>query len=183
MELGGNAPFIVFDDADVDAAVEGAIMCKFRNNGQTCVCANRIYVQAGVYDEFAQKLQVAVSKLKIGDGLEEGTTLGPLINAAAIDKVQEHVADATAKGANVMMGATGPIDGAGYFQPPTILTDVTQDMIVSQQETFGPLAPLFKFEDEDAVIELGYDTIFCLSCYFFANDLSRGHKVEESLEY
>ena len=113
MELGGNAPFIVFDDADVDAAVEGAIMCKFRNNGQTCVCANRIYVQAGVYDEFAQKLQVAVSKLKIGDGLEEGTTPGPLINAAAIDKVQEHEADATAKGANVMMGATGPAAGTG----------------------------------------------------------------------
>lgn len=183
MELGGNAPFIVFDDADVDAAVEGAIMCKFRNNGQTCVCANRIYVQAGVYDEFAQKLQVAVSKLKIGDGLEEGTTLGPLINAAAIDKVQEHVADATAKGANVMMGATGPIDGAGYFLPPTILTDVTQDMIVSQQETFGPLAPLFKFEDEDAVIEMANDTIFGLACYFYANDLSRVYKVAEALEY
>ncbi|MEL6648410.1 MAG: NAD-dependent succinate-semialdehyde dehydrogenase, partial [Pseudomonadota bacterium] len=120
MELGGNAPFIVFDDADIDAAVEGAIMCKFRNNGQTCVCANRIYVQAGVYDEFAQKLQKAVSNLKIGDGLEDGTALGPLINADAIDKVKEHVADATAKGASVMMGGGEPMEGKGYFLPPTI---------------------------------------------------------------
>ncbi|MEM7732771.1 MAG: NAD-dependent succinate-semialdehyde dehydrogenase [Pseudomonadota bacterium] len=183
MELGGNAPFIVFDDADIDAAVEGAIMCKFRNNGQTCVCANRIYVQAGVYDEFAEKLHKAVSALKIGDGLEEGTTLGPLINSAAIDKVQEHVADATSKGAKVMMGGTGPVEGTGYFLPPTILTDVTQDMMVSHDETFGPLAPLFKFEDEDAVIEMANDTIFGLASYFYAKDLSRVYKVAEALEY
>ncbi len=183
MELGGNAPFIVFDDADIDAAVEGAIMCKFRNNGQTCVCANRIYVQAGVYDEFAEKLQKAVSNLKIGDGLEEGTALGPLINADAIEKVQEHVADATSKGASIMMGGGDPIQGAGYFLPPTILTDVTQDMMVSQDETFGPLAPLFKFEDENDVIDMANDTIFGLASYFYARDLSRVYKVAEALEY
>nr|WP_317056615.1 NAD-dependent succinate-semialdehyde dehydrogenase [Roseovarius sp. W115]MDV2930239.1 NAD-dependent succinate-semialdehyde dehydrogenase [Roseovarius sp. W115] len=183
MELGGNAPFIVFDDADLDAAVEGAIMCKFRNNGQTCVCANRIYVQAGVYDAFAKKLQDAVSKMKIGDGLEEGTQLGPLINADAIEKVQEHVADATAKGAKIAMGGGDPIQGAGYFLPPTILTDVTQDMMVSQDETFGPLAPLFKFENEDDVIAMANDTIFGLASYFYAKDLSRVYKVAEALEY
>ncbi|MEM8774248.1 MAG: NAD-dependent succinate-semialdehyde dehydrogenase [Pseudomonadota bacterium] len=183
MELGGNAPFIVFDDADLDAAVEGAILCKFRNNGQTCVCANRIYVQAGVYDAFAAKLQDAVSKMKIGDGLEDGTQLGPLINADAIDKVQEHVADATAKGASILMGGGAPIDGTGYFLPPTILTDVTQDMMVSQDETFGPLAPLFKFEDENDVIAMANDTIFGLASYFYAKDLSRVYKVAEALEY
>ena len=183
MELGGNAPFIVFDDADLDAAVEGAMMCKFRNNGQTCVCANRIYVQAGVYDQFAEKLQKAVSNLKIGDGLEEGTTLGPLINAAAIEKVQEHVTDATSKGAHVLMGGGEARQGEGYFLPPTILTDVTQDMMVSHDETFGPLAPLFKFEDEDAVIDMANDTIFGLASYFYARDLSRVYKVAEALEY
>ncbi|MEM6482302.1 MAG: aldehyde dehydrogenase family protein, partial [Pseudomonadota bacterium] len=183
MELGGNAPFIVFDDADLDAAVEGAIMCKFRNNGQTCVCANRIYVQAGVYDAFAAKLQTAVEALKIGDGLEEGTQLGPLINADAIVKVQEHVADATAKGAKLAMGGGEPVQGAGYFLPPTILTGVTQDMLVSQDETFGPLAPLFKFENEDDVIAMANDTIFGLAAYFYAKDLSRVYKVAEALEY
>ncbi|MEQ9260153.1 MAG: NAD-dependent succinate-semialdehyde dehydrogenase [Roseovarius sp.] len=183
MELGGNAPFIVFDDADLDAAVEGAILCKFRNNGQTCVCANRIYVQAGVYDAFAEKLQAAVEKLKMGDGLEEGTTLGPLINADAIEKVQEHVADATSKGASVLMGGGEAVQGAGYFLPPTILTGVTQDMLVSQDETFGPLAPLFKFETEDDVIAMANDTIFGLASYFYAKDLSRVYKVAEALEY
>ena len=183
MELGGNAPFIVFDDADLDAAVEGAIMCKFRNNGQTCVCANRIYVQAGVYDAFAAKLTDAVKNLKIGDGLEEGTALGPLINADAIVKVQEHVADAKAKGAKVVLGGGAPMAGAGYFLPPTIITGVTQDMIVSQDETFGPLAPLFKFEDEDDVIAMANDTIFGLASYFYAKDLSRVYKVAEALEY
>ncbi len=183
MELGGNAPFIVFDDADLDAAVEGAIMCKFRNNGQTCVCANRIYVQAGVYDAFAAKLTDAVKSLKIGDGLEEGTALGPLINADAIVKVQEHVADAKAKGAKVVLGGGAPMAGAGYFLPPTIITGVTQDMIVSQDETFGPLAPLFKFEDEDDVIAMANDTIFGLASYFYAKDLSRVYKVAEALEY
>ncbi|MDX1784610.1 MAG: NAD-dependent succinate-semialdehyde dehydrogenase [Roseovarius sp.] len=183
MELGGNAPFIVFDDADLDAAVEGAIMCKFRNNGQTCVCANRIYVQAGVYDAFAAKLTAAVKALKIGDGLEDGTQLGPLINADAITKVQEHVADATSKGASVVMGGGDPMSGSGYFLPPTILTGVTQDMMVAQDETFGPLAPLFKFENEDDVIAMANDTIFGLASYFYAKDLSRVYKVAEALEY
>ena len=183
MELGGNAPFIVFDDADLDAAVEGAILCKFRNNGQTCVCANRIYVQAGVYDAFAAKLKVAVANLKVGDGFEEGTTLGPLINADAIDKVQEHVADATGKGATVVMGGGAPAQGPGYFVPPTILADVTQDMLIATEETFGPLAPLFRFEDEDDVIAMANDTIFGLASYFYARDLSRVTKVAEALEY
>ena len=144
MELGGNAPFIVFDDADLDAAVEGAIMCKFRNNGQTCVCANRIYVQAGVYDAFAQKLADAVGKLKVGDGLESGTALGPLINTNAILKVQEHIADATAKGATVLLGGDTS-QNAGNFINPTIVTGATKEMVVSTEEIFGHFAPLFKF--------------------------------------
>ncbi|WP_375568218.1 NAD-dependent succinate-semialdehyde dehydrogenase [Seohaeicola saemankumensis] len=182
MELGGNAPFIVFDDADLDAAVEGAIMCKFRNNGQTCVCANRIYVQAGIYDAFAAKLKEAVGKLKVGDGLEAGTTLGPLINANAIKKVQTHVADATAKGGTVIMGGE-PMQGPGNFLPPTIVTGATRDMIVATEETFGPFAPLFKFTDVDEVIHLANDTIFGLAAYFYARDLSRVYKVAEALEY
>ena len=182
MELGGNAPFIVFDDADLDAAVEGAIMCKFRNNGQTCVCANRIYVQTGVYDAFAEKLAAAVSKMKVGDGLVEGTALGPLINNEAILKVQEHIADATSKGAQVLSGGD-PVQGAGHFINPTIVTGATKDMAVSTEETFGPLAPLFKFQDEDEVIALANDTIFGLASYFYAKDLSRVYKVAEALEY
>ena len=183
MELGGNAPFIVFDDADLDAAVEGAILCKFRNNGQTCVCANRIYVQAGVYNAFAAKLKAAVEKLKMGDGMDEGVALGPLINADAITKVQEHVADAKAKGASVILGGGEPVQGAGYFLPPTIVTGCTQDMAFATDETFGPLAPLFKFESEDDVIAMANDTIFGLASYFYAKDLSRVYKVAEALEY
>ena len=183
MELGGNAPFIVFDDADLDAAVEGAILCKFRNNGQTCVCANRIYVQEGVYDAFSAKLKAAVEKMKVGDGLEEGTDLGPLITSDAITKVQEHVADAKAKGAQVILGGGDPIQGPGYFLPPTIVTGATQDMAVATEETFGPLAPLFKFKDEDDVIAMANDTIFGLASYFYAKDLSRVYKVAEALEY
>lgn len=183
MELGGNAPFIVFDDADLDAAVDGAIMCKFRNNGQTCVCANRIYVQAGVYDEFAKRLKARVEKMKVGDGLEDGTDLGPLINSDAITKVQEHLADARSKGAEVILGDGEPIQGTGYFLPPTIVTGVTQDMQVAQDETFGPMAPLFKFEDVDDVIAMANDTIFGLASYFYAKDLSRVYKVAEALEY
>ena len=182
MELGGNAPFIVFDDADLDAAVEGAIMCKFRNNGQTCVCANRIYVQAGVYDTFAQKLKDRVSKMKVGDGLEAGTDLGPLINAEAIDKVREHIADAKSKGAQVILGDESG-SNEGNFIAPTIVTGATRDMAFSTEETFGPLAPLFKFETEDDVIELANDTIFGLASYFYAKDLSRVYKVAEALEY
>lgn len=182
MELGGNAPFIVFDDADLDEAVAGAIMCKFRNNGQTCVCANRIYVQAGVYDAFAKKLAAALSQMKIGDGLEDGVALGPLINQDAITKVQEHIADATAKGGTVFYGGESH-QGEGFFMPPTIVTGATKDMAVATEETFGPLAPLFKFEDVDEVIELANDTIFGLASYFYAKDLSRVYKVAEALEY
>jgi succinate-semialdehyde dehydrogenase/glutarate-semialdehyde dehydrogenase len=182
MELGGNAPFIVFDDADLDEAVTGAIMCKFRNNGQTCVCANRIYVQAGVYDAFAEKLAAALSQMKIGDGLEDGVALGPLINQDAITKVQEHIADATAKGGTVFYGGESH-QGEGFFMPPTIVTGATKNMAVATEETFGPLAPLFKFEDVDEVIELANDTIFGLASYFYAKDLSRVYKVAEALEY
>ncbi|WP_421905725.1 NAD-dependent succinate-semialdehyde dehydrogenase [Mameliella sp.] len=180
MELGGNAPFIVFDDADLDAAVEGAILCKFRNNGQTCVCANRIYVQDGVYDAFAEKLAAAVAKLKVGDGLEEGTDLGPLINQAAVDKVREHIADVTNHGGTLLQG--GEVQD-GTFITPAVLTGVTQDMKVAQEETFGPMAPLFRFKDEDEVIEMANDTIFGLASYFYAKDLSRVYKVAEALEY
>ena len=182
MELGGNAPFIVFDDADLDAAVEGAIMCKFRNNGQTCVCANRIYVQAGVYDEFAAKLKDRVSKMKVGDGLEEGTDLGPLINPEASDKVREHIKDAVDNGAEIILG-NAKDDMGGNFFGPTIVTGVTQDMKVAKEETFGPLAPLFKFDGVDDVIAMANDTIFGLASYFYAKDLSRVYKVAEALEY
>ena len=182
MELGGNAPFIVFDDADLDAAVDGAIACKFRNNGQTCVCANRIYVQKGVYEEFAAKLKVAVEKLRVGDGLSDGTTLGPLIEPAAVKKVQEHLDDALAKGGKVMTGGK-PHDLGGQFFEPTIVTHATKDMLVSTDETFGPFAPLFMFEDEDDVIFQANDTIFGLASYFYAKDLSRVTKVAEALEY
>jgi succinate-semialdehyde dehydrogenase/glutarate-semialdehyde dehydrogenase len=181
MELGGNAPFIVFDDADLDAAIEGAILCKFRNNGQTCVCANRIYVQAGVYDAFAEKLKAAVSKMKVGDGFEAGTDLGPLITPAAGEKVKEHIDDAKAKGATIILGENGAMDG--NFLAPTIMTGVTQDMKVAQEETFGPLAPLFKFDTVDDVIAMANDTIFGLASYFYAKDLSRVYKVAEALEY
>lgn len=182
MELGGNAPFIVFDDADLDDAVVGAIACKFRNNGQTCVCANRIYVQAGVYDAFAEKLKVAVENLRIGDGLSDGTTLGPLIEPAAVTKVESHLADALAKGGTILTGGK-PHELGGLFYEPTIVTGATKDMLVSTDETFGPFAPLFKFEDEDDVIFQANDTIFGLASYFYAKDLSRVTKVAEALEY
>ncbi|MBI1494661.1 NAD-dependent succinate-semialdehyde dehydrogenase [Halocynthiibacter styelae] len=182
MELGGNAPFIVFDDADLDAAVEGAMICKFRNNGQTCVCANRIYVQASVYDTFAEKLAAAVAKLNVGDGMEDGITTGPLITPAAVAKVEEHLADATSKGATLLSGGKAHALG-GTFYEPTIVTDVTQEMQVATDETFGPLAPLFKFDDVDDVIAMANDTIYGLASYFYAKDLSRVYKVAEALEY
>ncbi|UWQ54256.1 NAD-dependent succinate-semialdehyde dehydrogenase [Leisingera caerulea] len=182
MELGGNAPFIVFDDADLDAAVEGAIMCKFRNNGQTCVCANRIYVQAGVYDAFAEKLKAALQKMTVGDGLKDGTDFGPLITKDAVEKVEEHIADATSKGGEVILGGN-PSELGGTFFQPTVVTGATQDMAFANEETFGPLAPLFKFENEDEVIAMANDTIFGLASYFYANDLSRVYKVAEALEY
>ena len=180
MELGGNAPFIVFDDADLDAAVEGAMISKYRNNGQTCVCANRIYVQTGVYEAFAAKLAAAVAKMKVGDGLDEDSTTGPLINAAAVAKIQQHIADATSKGAKILTGGHA-LDGT--FFEPTIITGATRDMLFSTEETFGPLAPLFKFDTVDEVIELANDTIFGLAAYFYANDLSRVIKVQEALEF
>jgi succinate-semialdehyde dehydrogenase/glutarate-semialdehyde dehydrogenase len=182
LELGGNAPFIVFDDADIDAAVEGAMMCKFRNAGQTCVCANRIYVQAAVYDAFAEKLGVAVSKLKVGDGFGEGVTTGPLIDLAGLAKVEEHIADATAKGAKIAAGGQRHELG-GSFYLPTILTGVTQKMAVAREETFGPVAPLFKFETEEEVIAMSNDTEFGLAGYFYARDLGRVWRVAEALEY
>ncbi|WP_373354773.1 NAD-dependent succinate-semialdehyde dehydrogenase [Pseudoroseicyclus sp. CXY001] len=182
MELGGNAPFIVFDDADLDEAVKGAIACKFRNNGQTCVCANRIYVQEGVYDAFAEKLTAAVKALKVGDGLTEGTDLGPLIEPKAIEKVEAHLADATSQGATLMTGGK-PHALGGQFYEPTVVRDATQGMTVAKEETFGPFAPLFRFTDEDHVIEMANDTIFGLASYFYAKDLSRVTKVAEALEY
>lgn len=182
MELGGNAPFIVFDDADLDAAVEGAIMCKFRNNGQTCVCANRIYVQAGVYKKFAEKLKLAVSKLKVGDGFDPKTTLGPLIGSNAVKKVNSHIEDAISKGAETIYCGTGEKED-GNFINPTILTGVTKNMRVATEETFGPLAPLFEFSTVEEVIELANDTIFGLASYFYAKDLSRVYQVAEALEY
>ena len=182
MELGGNAPFIVFDDADLDAAVEGAIMCKFRNNGQTCVCANRIYVQTGVYKEFATKLQVAVAKLKMGDGFDPKTTLGPLIGLDAVKKVNSHIEDAISKGAESIYCGTGE-KVYGNFINPTILTGVKKNMMVATEETFGPLAPLFEFSTVEEVIELANDTIFGLASYFYAKDLSRVYEVAEALEY
>ena len=182
MELGGNAPFIVFDDADLDAAVEGAIMCKFRNNGQTCVCANRIYVQTGVYKKFAEKLKLAVSKLKVGDGFDPKTTLGPLIGSNAVKKVNSHIEDAISKGAESIYCGTGEKED-GNFINPTILTGVTKNMRVATEETFGPLAPLFEFSTVEEVIELANDTIFGLASYFYAKDLSRVYEVAEALEY
>ncbi len=182
MELGGNAPFIVFDDADLDAAVEGAMISKYRNNGQTCVCANRIYVQAGVYDAFAEKLACATEAMTLGDGLEEGVTTGPLINEDAVTKVEEHIADALAKGAEIKTGGKRSNLGGTFFEP-TVLTGVTRDMMVTHDETFGPVAPLFRFEDEADVIAQANDTIYGLASYFYARDLSRVWRVAEGLEY
>ncbi|WP_339651002.1 NADP-dependent succinate-semialdehyde dehydrogenase [Halopseudomonas pelagia] len=182
LELGGNAPFIVFDDADLDAAVEGAMISKYRNAGQTCVCANRIYVQDGVYDAFAAKLVAAVKKLKVGDGASADVTTGPLINAAAVTKVQQHLQDATDKGAKVLIGGK-PHELGGFFFEPTVLADIDSSMLVAREETFGPLAPLFRFSDEEDVIHQANDTEFGLAAYFYARDLSRAFRVAEALEY
>ncbi|MFN7025781.1 MAG: NAD-dependent succinate-semialdehyde dehydrogenase [Pseudorhizobium sp.] len=182
LELGGNAPFIVFDDADLDAAVEGAMIAKYRNNGQTCVCANRFYVQSAVYDAFVQKLSSAVSSLRVGNGLEEGVALGPLIDEPALDKVEAHVSDALAKGARLTRGGKRHHLG-GLFYEPTILADVTADMAVAREETFGPVAPVFRFKDEAEVIAQANDTEFGLASYFYANDLTRVFKIAEALDY
>ena len=181
MELGGNAPFLVFDDADLDAAVEGAMMSKFRNTGQTCVCANRILVQDGVYDAFAEKLSAAVRGLKVGPGVEEGVNQGPLIDRAALDKVEEHVSDAVAKGAEVMIGGE-PHPLGGTFYQPTVIANVTTQMKVTREETFGPVAPLFRFGSDEEGIALANDTEFGLASYFYARDIGRIWRVGEGLE-
>ncbi|NWE25031.1 NADP-dependent succinate-semialdehyde dehydrogenase [Pseudomonas gingeri] len=182
LELGGNSPFIVFEDADLDAAVEGALMSKYRNAGQTCVCANRLYIHDSVYDEFTDKLKAAVARLRLGNGLDEGTTTGPLIDENAVLKVQEHIADAVGKGARVVAGGQPHALGGTYFEP-TILVDVPRDALVAREETFGPLAPLFRFSDEADVVAQANDTEFGLAAYFFARDLSRVFRVAEALEY
>src|SRR5690242_9563889 len=181
MELGGNAPFIVFDDADLDAAVEGAIMSKYRNTGQTCVCANRILVQDSVYDAFAAKLTAAAAKLKIGDGLKGETQQGPLIDMKAVEKVEEHIADAVKKGAKVVAGGKRHALGHSFFEP-TILVNVTTDMKVTREETFGPVAPLFRFKTEEEAVKLANDTEFGLAAYFYARDLGRVWRVAEQIE-
>jgi succinate-semialdehyde dehydrogenase/glutarate-semialdehyde dehydrogenase len=182
MELGGNAPFIVFDDADLDAAVQGAIASKYRNSGQTCVCANRLLVQDGAYDAFVEKLIVAVAKLKVGNGLEEGVTQGPLINADAVTKVEEHIADAVAKGAKVAFGGKRSALGGTFFEP-TVLTGVTPQAKVFHEETFGPVAPVFRFGTEEEAVRLANDTEFGLAAYFYARDVGRIFRVAEGLEY
>jgi succinate-semialdehyde dehydrogenase/glutarate-semialdehyde dehydrogenase len=182
LELGGNAPFIVFDDADVDAAVEGAIAAKYRNTGQTCVCANRFLVQAGIYDAFAEKFAARVRDMKVGIGTESGVVLGPLINTAGLEKVESHVADALSKGAKALCGGARHALGGNFYQP-TVLTGVTTDMRVAREETFGPLAPLFRFETEAEAIAMANDTEFGLAAYFFTRDVGRCWRVGEALEY
>ena len=183
LELGGNAPFIVFDDADLDSAVEGAMASKYRNAGQTCVCANRFYVQAGVYDAFIDKLAAKVADIKLGNGFEAGVNLGPLIDAQAIDKVEAHVADALALGARLVMGGKRATAAGAQFFEPTLLADVTPAMLCSREETFGPVAPVFKFSTEAEVIALANNTEFGLASYFYSRDIGRIFRVGEALEY
>ncbi|HHP0286061.1 NAD-dependent succinate-semialdehyde dehydrogenase [Acinetobacter baumannii] len=182
LELGGNAPVLVFDDANLEQAVQGIMASKYRNSGQTCVCANRIYVQDGIYDALAERLVEAVSKLKVGDGRQEGSTQGPLIDEDAIAKVQSHIADATEKGATVRIGGQRSALGGTFFEP-TVLTGVTQDMKVSKEETFGPLAPLFRFKTEDEAVTMANDTEFGLAAYLFTQSTARQWRVGEALEY
>ncbi len=182
MELGGNAPFIVFDDADLDAAVAGAMASKYRNTGQTCVCANRLLVQDGVYDAFAAKLKAAVEAMKVGNGMEPGVAQGPLINAAAVAKVEEHIADATKRGARIVTGGHRHPLGGNFFEP-TLLADVPHDALIFREETFGPVAPLFRFHTEAEAIRLANDTEFGLASYFYARDVGRIFRVAEALEY
>jgi succinate-semialdehyde dehydrogenase/glutarate-semialdehyde dehydrogenase len=182
LELGGNAPFIVFDDADLDAAVEGAIASKYRNTGQTCVCTNRLMVQDGVYDLFVEKLSAAVAKMKVGDGLTGEFQQGPLIDMAAVEKVEEHISDALAKGAHVVLGGKRHHLGGSFFQP-TILCDVTPQMLVAKEETFGPLAPIFRFSTDAEAVRMANDTEFGLASYFYTRDISRVWRVAEALEY
>lgn len=182
LELGGNAPFIVFDDADLDAAVEGAIISKYRNNGQTCVCANRLYIQEGVYDAFCEKLVKEVRKLNVGNGLDDGVSLGPLIDEGAVEKVKDHLQDAVTKGAKIVLGGAPHELGGNYFQP-TILVDVPQSAKLTKEETFGPIAPLIRFKDEKEVIKYANDTEFGLASYVYTRDVARVFRVAEALEY
>lgn len=182
LELGGNAPFIVFDDADLDAAVEGAIASKYRNTGQTCVCTNRLLVQTGVYDQFVQKLSTAVAKMKIGNGLTGDVQQGPLINMAAVEKVEEHIADATSKGAGIILGGKRHSLGGTFFEP-TILINVTPEMLVAREETFGPLAPVFRFDSDEEAVRMANDTEFGLASYFYSRDIRRIWRTAEALEY
>jgi succinate-semialdehyde dehydrogenase/glutarate-semialdehyde dehydrogenase len=182
LELGGNAPFIVFDDADLDKAVEGALASKYRNMGQTCVCANRLIVQDGVYDAFAEKLAAKVAEMKVGPGDEAGVVQGPLINAAAIAKVEAHVADALAKGAKVVVGGKKHALGGTFFEP-TVITGATLDMAFAQEETFGPVAPLFRFKTDDEAVEIANGTPFGLAAYFYARDVGRVWRVAEKLDF
>ena len=182
MELGGNAPFIVFDDADIDAAVEGAMVSKYRNMGQTCVCANRLYVQDKVYDRFVEKLAGEVLKMKVGNGVDVGVMQGPLINPDAVKKVEEHIADAVANGASIVVGGSRHALGGTFFEP-TVLKNVTTRMLVTQEETFGPVAPVYRFKDEEEVIEMANNTQFGLASYFYARDIGRVWRVAEALEY
>ena len=181
LELGGNAPFVVFDDADLDAAVEGALIAKFRNAGQTCVCANRIYVQAGVYDAFAEKLRAKLATLKLGNGVEPGVTIGPLINEAAVAKVERHLRDAVEKGAAIVAGGRRSNLGRTFFEP-TLIAGVTQEMAVAREETFGPLAPLVKFDTEDEAVAMCNASEFGLAGYLFSRDLARVWRVAERME-
>ncbi len=182
MELGGNAPFIVFDDADIDSAIVGAMQSKYRNAGQTCVCANRIFAQDGIYDRFTGKLAEASAALKVGNGLEEGISTGPLIDIRAVEKVETHIQDAVAKGARVVVGGGRHSNGGNFFEP-TVLADVTPEMIVSKEETFGPLAPVYRFETDEDVVKMANDTEFGLAAYFYTRDVGRVWKVAEQLEY
>ncbi len=182
MELGGNAPFIVFDDADVDAAVKGAISCKFRNAGQTCVCANRIYVQSGIYEVFVEKFAAAVAQFQLGNGLDAGVNFGPLIDQAALDKVEAHLADAIAQGGSVVCGGQ-PHALGGLFFAPTVLKDAHAGMKVAREETFGPLAPVFRFETEAEVLAAANDTEYGLAAYFYSRDIGRIVRMSEGLEY
>jgi len=181
LELGGNAPFIVFDDADLDSAVEGAMASKYRNTGQTCVCANRLFVQDGVYEAFAKKFADKVGQMKVGNGLEEGVVQGPLIDMKAVEKVEEHISDALSKGARVVTGGKRHEKGGQYFQP-TVLADVTTAMKVTREETFGPVAPLYHFKTEEELLRLANDTEFGLAAYFYSRDIGRVWRVAEGLE-
>jgi len=182
MELGGNAPFIVFDDADIEIAVKGAIASKYRNAGQTCVCANRILVQDGVYDAFTKRLAETAGAMKVADGFEPGAVIGPLIDMKAVEKVESHIADALKKGAKVVIGGKRSALGGSFFEP-TVLTDVTTDMVITKEETFGPVAPLYRFKSEADAVKMANDTEFGLASYFYSRDIGRIWRVAEALEY